>query len=291
MWVPVLLAFACAVVYGVADYCGGRATRNASSTVVSLIGQIASLILVGTIVLIAGTSVPGWHDWAWGGLAGVATAVALGSFYHALSHGAMTVVAPITAVTSAAIPIAFGLITGERPGVLAIFGMVLGVAAVALVSGAIGPRHTTTPRVTLLLALVAGTGFAVIFVALDRTSSKSGMWPLVAARIVSISLAATVVFAGRQRSAAARIPLPALRSESWRLAVIAGIFDMSANVLYVLAVRRGLLSIVVVVAALYPVSTVCLAFGIDKERASRWQFSGMALAVGALVLVSLGKAG
>jgi len=54
-------------------------------------------------------------------------------------------------------------------------------------------------------------------------------------------------------------------------------------------VRRGMLSIVVVVASLYPISTVCLAFGLDRERVSKSQAAGMVLAVGALVLVSAGS--
>ena len=295
---PILLAFACAVVYGVADYCGGRASRSAASTVVSLIGQATSLVLVLIVVFVMRTSVPGWRDWAWGGAAGVATAVALGAFYHALSHGAMTVVAPITAVTSAAIPVAVGLLSGERPGALSLAGMALAVVAVALVSGAVGERRMATPPATLLLAFVAGAGFAVIFVTLDRTSHGSGMWPLVSARIVSVTLVGAFVLVASRRSltgndgdASASASAAGMSATVWRLAMLAGALDMTANVLYVLAVRRGLLSVVVVVAAMYPVSTVCLAFGLDRERVSRSQALGMALAVAALVLVSLGKTG
>ncbi len=263
---------------------------------VSLVGQSASLVLVLVVVFVMGTPVPNWHDWAWGGAAGVATAVALGAFYHALSHGAMTIVAPITAVTSAAIPVALGLVSGERPGAVALGGMALAVVAVALVSGAVGERHSATPPATLILAFVAGAGFAIIFVTLDRTSDNSGMWPLVAARFVSVVLVGAFVLASSRRSGARRddsastAPEPlGLSVAVWRLALLAGALDMTANVLYVLAVRRGLLSVVVVVAAMYPVSTVCLAFGLDRERVSRSQALGMALAVGALVLVSLGK--
>ncbi len=300
----ILFAFACAVVYGVADYCGGRASRRTTSTIVALIGQATSLAVGVLVVAIMATAVPAWRDWLWGGLAGVASAVALGAFYHALSHGAMTVVAPITAVTSAALPVAYGLISGERPSGAAYAGMALAVIAVALVSGAVGTRHTHTSRLTVALAFVAGFGFAVIFIALGRTSHGSGMWPLVASRLVSVTLIGCFVIATRRlRTSAADVPpttdvVPNLASPArservpmWRLAALAGGLDMSANVLYLLAVRRGLLSIVVVVAALYPVSTVCLAFGLDRERVSKSQAFGMALAIGALVLVSLANAG
>ena len=289
----IVLAFACAVIYGVADYCGGRASRTMVSTMVTLIGQATSLVVGIAAVALLATPSPGLGDWAWGSVAGVASAVALGSFYHALSHGAMTVVAPITAVTSAALPVAYGLISGDRPKVMAYVGMALAVAAVALVSGAVGTRHEHAKRLTVVLAFAAGLGFALIFVALGRTSKSSGMWPLVASRLTSVVLITVFVLMMRARSSKWRAegsvgsPLPPLRL--WKLAALAGALDMSANFFYLLAVRRGMLSIVVVVASLYPISTVCLAFGLDRERVSKSQAAGMVLAVGALVLVSAGS--
>ncbi len=280
--VPIVLALACAVVYGIADYCGGRSARSASSLIVSLIGQATSLVVGLVVVIVVGTAFPPLRELAWGGLAGVASAVALGAFYHALSHGSMTVVAPITAVTSAVLPVAFGLIRGERPAAIAYLGMVLAVAAIALVSGAVGARHVVTRRSTIGFALLGGVGFAVIFIALGETTAVSGVWPLVASRVVSVMLIATVAVARRVSGRGA--------AGIWKLAASAGALDISANFLYLIAVRRGLLSVVVVVVALYPLSTVLLAFGVDKERVSRSQAFGMAMAVGALVLVSVAGA-
>lgn len=279
---PIALAFACAVVYGIADYCGGRSARSAPTITVGLVGQIASLLVGCTAVLLLGTAVPAMRELAWGGVAGLASAVALTSFYHALSHGSMTVVAPITAVTSAVLPVAFGLVRGERPAPVAYIGMVLAVVAVALVSGAIGARHTVTRPSTIVFAFVGGLGFAIIFIALGETSSSSGIWPLVSSRVVSVIVIGAVVIV-------THTPVRG-HGRIWRLAALAGVLDMSANFLYLEAVRRGLLSIVVVVAALYPVSTVCLAFGLDRERVTRSQAVGMAMAVGALVLVSIAGA-
>ncbi len=278
----IAFALMCAVVYGVADYSGGRATRSAPSIAVSLYGQLASAMLAIAAIAVLATAFPPARDLIWGAVAGAASAVAIASFYHALSHGAMTVVAPITAVTSAVLPVVFGIVGGERPNGLAVAGMGVSMLAVALVSGAVGQRRVATRRSTILFALVAGLGFAVIFIALGETTEESGIWPLVAARAVSITMIAGLAIATRT----------AVRGHGpvWKLAVLAGLLDMTANFLYLLAVRRGLLSVVVVVVALYPVSTVCLAFGLDKERVSRSQAIGMALAVGALVLVSVAGA-
>ena len=280
--VPIALAFACAVVYGIADYCGGRSSRSAPSVAVSVIGQLSSLVLGLAGVLIIGTAWPAARELGWGALAGCASAFALASFYHALSHGSMAVVAPITAVTSAVLPVIFGLARGERPAGVAYVGMVLAVVAVALVSGAIGERHAVTSRSTLMYAFGAGFGFAVIFIALGETTPASGLWPLVASRVVSVVIVSTIALWTRT----------AVRGHGtiWRLAALAGILDMSANYIYLLAAQRGLLSIVVVVVALYPVSTVVLAFGLDHERVSRSQAVGMMMALCALVLVSVAGA-
>lgn len=279
----IALAFMCAMVYGVADYSGGRASRSAPSMAISLIGQLTSAVLASAAVAIIGTAIPPARELVLGGIAGLAGAVAIASFYHALSRGAMTVIAPITAVTSAVLPVIFGLVRGERPRALAYVGMVVAVAAVALVSGAVGSRGAAPRRSTVALAFVAGVGFAVIFIALGETTKASGIWPLVAARVVSITLIGSLALMTRTRVRG--------HGPAWRLAAFAGVLDMSANFLYILAVQRGLLSVVVVVVALYPVSTVCLAFGLDRERVSRSQAWGMGLAIGALVLVSSAGAG
>jgi len=280
--VPIVLAFACAVVYGVADYCGGRATRSAPSVAISLLGQVTSLAFALVVVLAVGTPFPVWREIGWGALAGVASSMALAAFYHAMSRGSMTVVAPITAVTSAVLPVGFGLVRGDRPAVIAYVGMALALVAIALVSGAVGVRHIETQRSTIVFAIIGGIGFAWIFIALGETTSASGIWPLVSARVVSVTLTGAVVVATRTVVRGV--------GSVWRLAVFAGLLDMSANFLYLLAVRRGLLSIVVVVVALYPVSTVVLAFRLDRERVSRSQAVGMAMALSALVLVSIAGA-
>jgi len=150
------------------------------------------------------------------------------------------------------------------------------------VSGAVGVRHIETQRSTIVFAIIGGIGFAWIFIALGETTSASGIWPLVSARVVSVTLTGAIVLATRTVVRGV--------GSVWRLAVFAGLLDMSANFLYLLAVRRGLLSIVVVVVALYPVSTVVLAFRLDRERVSRSQAVGMAMALGALVLVSIAGA-
>ena len=277
----ILLAAAAALVYGVGDYCGGRASRKIDSLVVTCAGQIFSLMLLGIFLVILGDPAPGMHDWLWGAAGGLGGFVGLTLFYYALAKGSMTVVAPLAAVISAALPIGTGLFLGDRPSLIAYVGIVIAIVGIALVTGAVGTAHAPTKLAIVGVATLAGCGFGWMFVCLDRTSSDSGMWPLLAARIASISIAATIIaFRGRSRLGQGRIPAIAL----W-----AGFFDMGANVLFVFANRHGMLSLVSVITALYPVSTIVLALRLDHEKANRSQFVGMACAALALVFVSLGR--
>ena len=277
----ILLAVLCAATYGVADYCGGRASRSVASTIVTLIGQGTSLLLVVGGVIVLGTPVASVHDLWWGAVGGAAGAGALIAFYTALSRGAMTVVAPTTAIISAVFPVVVGLLLGERPSITALVGIVVACLAVGLVSGAIGRRHEHTRMATIVLAGLAGIGFGFIFIAFARTADDSGMWPLVAARGASLPVIAAVVGVTRPGRGA-------LRAVVWMI-VGSGVLDMAANLFYLEASHRGLLSIVAVISSMYPVSTVCLAFGLDHERVSRSQAVGLACAAAALALVSLGS--
>mgnify|MGYP003855919955 CR=1 FL=1 len=177
-----MLAAAAALVYGVGDYCGGRASRKIDSLVVTCAGQIFSLMLLGIFLVILGDPTPGLRDWLWGAAGGLGGFVGLTFFYYALAKGSMTVVAPLAAVVSAALPIGTGLFLGERPSLIAYVGIVIAIVGIALVTGAVGTAHAPTKLAIVGVATLAGCGFGWMFVCLDRTSSDSGMWPLLAAR-------------------------------------------------------------------------------------------------------------
>lgn len=281
----ILLAAAAAFVYGLGDYCGGRASRKMDSLVVTCVGQVFSLVLLGIFLAILGDPAPGLHDWLWGAAGGIGGFVGLSLFYYALAKGSMTVVAPLAAVVSAVLPVGAGLLLGDRPSLIAYIGIVIAVAGIALVTGAVGTAHAPTKLAIIGVATLAGCGFGWMFVCLDRTSEDSGMWPLLAARIASITIAASIIFVRHMsRRGSSR---PAIRITA--IALWAGLFDMGANVLFVFANRHGMLSLVSVITALYPVSTIILALRLDHEKANRSQFVGMACAGLALAFVSLGR--
>lgn len=272
-----LFAAVSAAVYGSADYCGGVATRKAHAVTVTVLSQLISVpLIVAAAFLVAGA--PGLVDLAWGTLAGAAGLAGLVLLYRGLSSGAMAVVAPTTAVTAALVPLIVGLALERWPHALALAGVACAVLAIAFVSLAPnGERGVVTPGL-LASAIVAGVAFGVFFIALDRAGAGAGMWPLVSARLTSVALGVVV-------AASMSVALRPSRA-TWRWIVAAGVLDVTANGLYLLAAQQGALSIVAPIASLYPVSTVLLALTIDRERMRPVQIVGLGLAAAALVLVS-----
>jgi drug/metabolite transporter (DMT)-like permease len=275
----VLLALASAATYGAADFLGGLSSRRAPAVAVTLVSQAAGLVvLLGAVAVLGGA--PTRADLAWGAASGLAGGAGLLLLYRGLAGGTMSVVAPITAVCAAAVPVGAGLAMGERPSALALTGVVVALLAIVLVSReeapAAAPRGPVTAAVRT--ALLAGVAFGLFFVLLGRTGDDAGLWPLVAARGGSIALLAVI---GQVAGEPLRVPRAALGG-----VLAAGILDMTANVLYLLAVREGLLSLVAVLSSLYPASTVLLATVVLRERLHPVQRTGLAAAAAAVALIA-----
>lgn len=295
----VLLAVLSALVWGTADYLGGKASRRAESSVVTLFGQGAGLLAVLLVIPIVGDRVPPAADWGYGFLAGAFGAIALMCLYRAFATGAMTVVAPIAGVTCAVVPAVWGLAAGDRPSGLALAGVAVALVSIALVSGAGArsgnPGEQRTPVSAHVLALVAGLGFGSLSVSLSYTSGEGGLWPVVAMRCVSLPLTAFVAWRAVRGSTTAGPAVGTPARLPWRLgggvlalALVGGTLDTSANTLFLFSAKNGLLAVVGVIAAMYPAATVTLALLRDRERVSALQTTGLGLAVAALVLVARG---
>ncbi|MGY1683190.1 EamA family transporter [Geodermatophilus sp. SYSU D01176] len=275
----VLLALASAVVYGAADFCGGLAARRATAFAVVTLSQLAGLVALLPLLPWLGGD-PTGSDLAWGAAAGAAGASGLVLFYRALAEGVMSVVAPVTAVTAAALPVVGGLALGERIGPWGLAGIALALVAVVLVAAEGGPASLRTARpASLVPALVSGVLFGVFFVLLDRTGEAAQLSPLVAARVVS---AGAVVLAARLAARSLSVPRGALP-----VVLLAGVGDMTANALFLLAAQQGQLAITGILASLYPVSTVVLAQVVLRERLAATQAAGLVAAGAAVVLIAL----
>jgi drug/metabolite transporter (DMT)-like permease len=279
----VAIALSSGLVWGIGDFAGGKATQRAAALPVVWLSKLVSLPLLA-IYLVA-TYVPLTPiGLVWGALAGVAGVVGLVLFYRALAAGAMTVVAPVTGVTSAAIPVVVALLAGERPSGLQLVGVGCALLAIALASISPHPsqqRRAVTWRL-IAAALGAGTGFALFFILIaaagDATGGPPGLWPIVGSQLSALIIGGLLLLMTR--------PGPWPHEAALRWTMVAGPCDMTANTLYLVAAGRGDLSVVAPLAALYPVTTVILALIIDGERLRGVQVAGLAFAVAALILVS-----
>lgn len=280
MSVPVALPAALA--YGVADFAGGLAARRAPVLVVTALAQFSGLLaLLPAAWLLPGA--PSGAALGLGAAAGVAGATGLLLYLRGLAVGPMGVVAPLSAVVGAGLPLAVGILDGERPGPIATAAIAVALAAVALATA--GTRRDAAAGTGLVLGLGAGVGFGVFFVGLDATPPDSGLWPLVAGRIVSVTLLGTLVLLRPD-------PLPGGSVGSWRapgaarLVIVSGVCDTLANVLFLLATRLGALAVSAVVVSLYPVVVVLLARVLLRERLTGLQLTGAGMALGASVLLA-----
>jgi len=268
--VSYVLAIIASVVYGSADFCGGMATKRASVYAVVVFSQLSGFILLLIALPLSPSSSPTAIDFAWGAGAGVVGGVGVAWLYRALARGVMSVVAPVTAVCAVLVPLVVGLSLGERPRSAAMIGVALAIVAIVLVSQN-GESYSTT---AVPLAIGSGIAIGLFLVCLARSGPSAGMWPLLAARIVSVTLFALL---GRGRVVPER--------STWPLVIGGGALDMLANLLYVLAVRQGMLSIVATLTSLYPASTIILARVVLRERMRFVQQMGVLCAAAAIVLI------
>ena len=225
---------------------------------------------------------PAARDLVWGGAAGLAGGVGVTLLYRALAVGRMAVVAPTTAVCAVMIPVVTDVVLGERLAPLTMLGIALAIVAIVLVSQQEAAAGPVSVRAWALppgvgLALPSGVAIGLFFLALAETDAQAGMWPLVAARAVSVTLFGVIALVSARPW---RMAAPVTR-----IAMAAGAIDMGANALYLLATRYGPLSVAVTLSSLYPASTVILARIVLSEHLNGWQVIGVACAVLAVAFI------
>ncbi len=276
----IVLALGSSVGWGSADFLGGLSARRAPILVVAAVSQTAGLAL--TLLFVAWVR-RGPEDQAvlWiGAVGGLMGAAGLSALYRGLAVGRMGVVAPIAAM-SGLVPIAVGLLAqGDRPASAQIAGMVLAIGGIVLAARAHDEDPTNRVAAGVWLGLLAALFLGSMVVALDAGGDRDPVWTIFMVRVSSVAVLWLV-------AAARRPSFAAMRPNVWLL-VGAGVLDNLANLLFVLASARGLLSLVAVAGSLYPVVTVLLARAVLDERLQRWQLLGVAVALVGVALISLG---
>ena len=279
-----LLALISAVFIGAADFVGGITSRTANGIRVGAYVALVGLPMALAVSLVGDYERVSRADVGWSVAAGVSVALGIGCFYIAMARGLISVVAPVAAVVGAVIPVVYAFARGERPGPIAVVGLVIAFFAVAVVSLAPSEQHpdaAIVDRVVLGLALTSGVLFGLFYVAFSRVSDDAGLWP------VTIERAAASVVLVVAALALTRGPVTGLRRMLPAVLLIA-LLEVAAVVPLLLALQRGPVAIASVVASLYPVTTVLLAAFVLRERLSRLQYVGVACALISVALVSSG---
>ena len=281
----VLLSLASAQNYGLSDFLGGILSRRTSPWIIAVTAQTTAMVLWSALALAAGGE-PTGRDLAWGVLSGVGGGIGAAFLYRGLGAGSMSVVAPVSAVGSALIPVAAAFVGGERPTTITWLGVVVALPAIWLVSmvdTSVAPadgRPRRSRAAELTDAMLAGLGFGVLFTALGQVPEQAGLAPLAVSYVVAVVATAALAAA----LGAAWLP----RDRSALSGMGVGLLGSSATVLFLLATQSGLLTIAAVLSSLYPATTVLLAAVLLRERISRAQGGGLALAALAVVLVTAG---
>ncbi len=266
-----------AISWGTGDFTGGLATKRNNVLAVMFVSQGVGAVLLVALAFIFDKRLPPWSSLGWGALAGAIGIIGLALFYHALATGTMGVVAPVSAVTTALLPLVVAAVTEGAPALTQQIGFVAALAAVWLLAGGLS-THQPLRLADLKLPVFAGITFGLFFIFIARASTEAAFFPLLAARTASLTLMGITLLARRQ---SARISLPNLP-----LVAVAGTFDALGNAFFALAAQIGRLDIAAMVSSLYPASTVFLAWIILKERMGKSQWVGVGLALLALVLIS-----
>lgn len=247
-----------------------------------LVSYPVALVLLLVLALLVGGDISHGAMF-WGGLCGISQAFGIWWFYAALGAGPISVVSPLTAILVAGIPVGVGLALGERPGAVAGVGVVLALAAVVLVSREATDEDVTPHRFTKKVAWLtvgAGVAFGLNFALIAQAPPEAELWPLVFARLAA-SLLVLVIAAVTGN---VRIPT----GTPMRLALLAAVLDVGANIAMLLALHASLLSLAGVLMSLYPAATVLLAIVVLRERVTRWQAIGMVLALAAVAMIAAG---
>jgi drug/metabolite transporter (DMT)-like permease len=280
------LGLAASAFWGASDFLGGLATRKAHVVLVVATAHGLSLGLLLLIALSTHPALPTEHFALIGLCAGAFGGLALLLYYQALSLGEMGITTALTGLLTALVPVVYSFFAQGSPKSSQIAGFMLAAAAIALIAH----KPAGAPRpLALGLATLAGLGFGVFLVVLKVGSAHGLLWPLIFSRVASAALACGIVILVQLRNGkdAATWRSQARENRFFLIAGSAGVLEATGSLLYMRSAAEGRLDVAAVLASLYPVVTILLAAWFLKERTTSSQAFGMALALGAVVLVSL----
>jgi drug/metabolite transporter (DMT)-like permease len=275
--IGILFAITSAAVWGSGDFSGGQAARKSHQYQVLMLAALSGMVVLVVSAFIRGEGIPSGRSIFWAAMAGSAGALGMAALYRALSMGHTASVAPTSAITCAALPVLFGLITAGLPKTVQLAGFALAFLGIWLVSKSPTARDQTF-REGMILAFLSGIGFGGFFIFIALVEKGQVFIPVLVARTVTLGISLFMLRLNH-------LPIPGLTSNP--VAIIAGVLDTGGNIFYLLATQYTRLDIAALLSSFYPVMTVILASIILKEKVSIAQWAGITLCLVALALITL----
>ena len=272
---PIVFGLSSAACWGAGDFCGGLATKSTQVYRVIISSQLVSLLLLVILAMATQEPLLPFDQMLLASVAGVVGAIGIIALYRALAVGQMGVAAPVSAVVAASVPVIVGSFIEGPPSVSQLIGFGLAFVAVWFISRT---GRSAIHWHDLGLPIIAGLGFGTFYVLIGSVGQAAVWWPLVAARVGSLTALLIVTLVNRQPRLVER--------QSLLLIVLIGVFEVGGNACYILARQAGRLDVAAVLASLYPAVTVWLAWFLLKERMYRLQSIGVLAALAAIVLIT-----
>ena len=275
----VALGLAAATTWGGSDFAGGLGARRSPALLIVAAGHIVTLLALLALCILVPPPMPHRPEFLYGAIAGLEGALALALFYRALAMGAMGLTAALTGLLTASLPIIFAFGTEGLPRPIAATGLLLGCLAIWLIAHS--PSHNTPP-LALALGAISGAGFGLQLILLKLAANGGILWALTSARLGGVlGILLFLPFTLRGQSESKRW------FGFWRMGIVAGVLDTLGNLAYTAAAHTGRLDVAAMVSCLYPGITILLAALLLREKPSRRQALGMAVALASVLLLSL----
>jgi uncharacterized membrane protein len=277
--IQVFFGLLASLFWGGSDFLGGVISRKIGPARSTFYVESFGFVLLLIVGLLWGEPRIGWMDWVWCMLAGVIGALGLLVFNRSLAEGKMAIVAPVSSLIGAALPVIGGVLLSGLPPATTLAGFILALVAIWLITQ-VGNSHDKLRSLKeLRLPIIAGIGFGFYFIFIHLGSQDAIIWPMVVSRAfgaITVLIYATFT---RQIKPAPHSP--------WFWIILNMLGDVGGNVFYILAGQIGRMDVTVVLSSLYSGVTVIMGWLILKEKINRSQFIGILLALGAIILLSI----
>jgi drug/metabolite transporter (DMT)-like permease len=279
--VPIAFALSSALFYGVSDFVGGILSKSRSVWMVAICSQLTAGLATALVALFVPAR-PTGADFGWAVAGGFAAAIGISFLYAGLSGGRMNVVAPISGIGAALVPVVVGVATGDKPSILGWIGIAIAFPAIYLVAHTAAEHqhaHQRSAASSVVYGVTAGLGFGAVYALVAQIGNHAGFMPLAVVQLVAAIAIGAVAIALHQPW------LP--RGRHLGRVFAFGLLGTTGLVCFLIATWHGVLSIIAVIAALYPASTVMMARIVLHERFGRWQLVGLVLTASAIILVTI----